>query len=522
MTTTMMKNSPPLYPPCASAGAVATATTQTPTQTQDVFNDKPSLDFQSIGHVGREVELRRLVALVEEEEHQEEEDNNDDARVKQKQSQKRQQPQPNNSKPAGILLEAESGVGKSALLKAYGQHLMAANETHRSCPPREEKAAHIPSGASSLSGRGSIVLCQAKFEERVSAAADEPFCTICVALNELLDAMLDDWMDTRTQPQELSHALSPNADILLTILPRLRDLLPRHSHTGERGEEGNVSHEGSNNNNDDDDNNTNIHNQRSPPSVGLVMDQDWRFERLRLAIRALVRYVVQQMHMTVVWLVDDIHWADADSLQVLRTLLQDTAISSTKTSRMSINRPAMRFLLVAACRPMEPYRLLRNLFHDVPRHVLKVQGVSRLDTAEVAVLLQRLLSSGQRRQHQGTEQRKKRSNVMPLAECLRDYSNGNAFVLLQYLRWLEQERLFIWDEESSQWVWNLMRVRQSLGRHLCACGEITAAFQSSSTNDAAIIVQAMVEKSIENRLPYFTQHCPPGISLFFKGGAILL
>lgn len=156
---------------------------------------------------------------------------------------------------AAVFLHGESGAGKSALLNK----LLDDSE-------------------------GDYMCAVGKFEEFVS----EPLSAILTAMNEVIEAVLKQRFERDEWTERITTALESEAAVLLSVLPRLADLLGDSKLLTRRD---------------------------SPTSV-----RDHGRDRFRLAMRTFLRAVSE--HTPVLVVLDDLQWADKESFDMLETLLQ--------------------------------------------------------------------------------------------------------------------------------------------------------------------------------------------------------
>lgn len=298
-------------------------------------------------------------------------------------------------RPASIWIEAEAGVGKSSLLQQFRESI---NE--------------------------SMCICiQGKFEER--AAASEPFAALSEAMGELVDIL----RDSPSWSLSILQALDTEWPVLKGILPVLKPLVEedRPQTAGDSPE--------------DDLENATKDRYHEQDAFGDFSAKEWRFKRFRLAFRALIRHVCQRLETSgqqLILILDDLHWICPDSLQVFKTLLRDT--------RMPAN-----FLLVAGARPLgvasEQYEQLFKFRESLlqsrtGKPLLKVISVTNLSVPEIKDRLLELLHKEKEQPSDSTLQ-----ELTELARIVRSKTNGNYFVVLQFLRLLERKgHLFFRDD----------------------------------------------------------------------------
>jgi predicted ATPase len=315
-----------------------------------------------------------------------------------------------------VVIEAESGTGKSALLDALCNELSTRG---------------VRNGKKSSTA---CYCCRGKFEERT--AASEPFAAIREAMGALF-LSLRSGKESKSgfNPEGLRKALGPDIGILISILPNLQSLLSSSDADVDNATK------------------TEDDNLVTFDGFGNITQMKWRFERLRFAIRALVRFVLQFGCVALV--LDDLHWADPDSMQIIRTLIQDT---SNTSGRQSLGC----FSFVGASRPLYGFKHLRQLTEDIPRSVLASMRLSRLSTNVIAVICCSLME---------TSKEAPTPEIIELAANLKEKTGGNAFVLFRYLRLLEEKKFIYYDDnpqdrnQQARWRWDISQIEKDGSVH---------------------------------------------------------
>lgn len=341
-------------------------------------------------------------------------------------------------KPA-IWIEAEAGVGKSWLLQRFQQTLLT-ERRNRLAPTVED-------------GTSTALTIRGKFEQR--AAASEPFAALRDAVGELVEYV--DYSLNEEQRQDwangLREILGTDMELIMIILPVLKPLLVSLEQDSQDVDEENEEAE--------------------EDPFGDYNTKDYRFVRFRLAFRAMIRFACNKLQpQSLVLILDDFHWADPDSLHVVKTIMQD-------------RRKPRNFLLVAATRPLDGYAHLLDLHRsmtasnrrgggdgsdlhrsmslsnggvggdgssrsvlsaDNTKAKLKIIGLSRLSLSEITHLLSMLLEG--------------RSDVAGLAEIVKTKTRGNCFVVMQFLRLLERSKYVFYSHQSERWEFKLNRIAQ--------------------------------------------------------------
>eukprot|EP00567_Pseudictyota_dubia_P009003 CAMPEP_0197460062 /NCGR_PEP_ID=MMETSP1175-20131217/53159_1 /TAXON_ID=1003142 /ORGANISM="Triceratium dubium, Strain CCMP147" /LENGTH=1524 /DNA_ID=CAMNT_0042995087 /DNA_START=1 /DNA_END=4575 /DNA_ORIENTATION=+ len=153
-------------------------------------------------------------------------------------------------------------------------------------------------------------------------------------------------------------------------------------------------------------------------------------------LRMLLRSTCDHSHPVVIFL-DDIHWADNVSLDLMQALAVDSEIKG--------------LILICSYRDNEVgtgHPLITHL-EDIKRsHVSITQiEVRNLDMGSITSLISDLLSLTPRL-------------TRPLAEVVFQKTCGNAFFTVQFLTTLFQEGLLHFSLESRRWEWKLNQIRE--------------------------------------------------------------
>uniref|UniRef100_A0A7S3L7F6 Orc1-like AAA ATPase domain-containing protein n=1 Tax=Amphora coffeiformis TaxID=265554 RepID=A0A7S3L7F6_9STRA len=383
------------------------------------MNDRQTkLDFSRLGHFGRSSELSQLVKLC------------------------RRRPRPSESSsptdsgddsplPNAVVIEAESGTGKSVLLNALCSELISSwSSTSSSSPPPQ---------AAGCSDNIGHFCCRGKFEERT--AASEPFD----ALRDAMDEILDDFIrqdqvlkdsggsSSSSHAERLRNALGPDLGLLALVLPKLHTILSANEETKSIKL-----------------------SKHSVPSINLenLSQLGWQFERLRFAFRSFVRYASKLK--SVILILDDLHWCDPDSLQIILTLVQDKVpVQGQHNYDNRSNARSLGFIFVGASRPLAGYECLKSHLDKLPRNRLAIMTISSMSTEGIASICRSLL------QMEGCDDR--RTAIEELASCILELTGGNTFVVLQYLRLMEQKNLIQCSDGAEGWTWDLDNIRQAGG-----------------------------------------------------------
>ena len=204
---------------------------------------------------------------------------------------------------------------------------------------------------------------------------------------------------------------------------------------------------------------------------GDMTEKEWRFERFRIAFRELIRCISR--HCPLVLIFDDLHYADRDSIELIKSVMNDTT-------------PNMKLLLICASRPVT-WRELLDIPSDhykLPNQQLSpssnrnksitVDGddtveandtlpylidLPKLTQSEIASLISELLERN--------ESNTPADDIDSLANLVQSKTGGNAFVVMHFLRRLEQKDFIYFSEETNRFelkpldkIWSAFRIKE--------------------------------------------------------------
>eukprot|EP00977_Amphora_coffeiformis_P003314 scaffold614_cov163-Amphora_coffeaeformis.AAC.7 len=322
------------------------------------------LDFAKVKHCGRHSELKRLKSMF-----------HDCCKAE---------------RPAAcsVIVQAGSGLGKTALVDTFVQQVV------------REEANCV------LVGRG-------KFEE--ATAASEPFAAIIGATNDLLHQLASSEEHT-LWTQLIKEALASDTNFLADIIPGLETLLFGKEGGGEEEEEGRQRRRPSARSTD----------SFSLDGFGDMTDKEWRFERFRLGLRALLRCI--STRKPVLFVLDDMHWAEQDSVTVIWTIMEDTF-------------PNRRLMILGASRLLQTNAHMKLMTQRIDEHLLHLMTLDVLRVKDVTKILASLFACTP-------------EEVTSLAQVVHSKSNGNTFVILQFIRISEQQGHIFYSPKDERWIWD--------------------------------------------------------------------
>lgn len=182
-----------------------------------------------------------------------------------------------------------------------------------------------------------------------------------------------------------------------------------------------------------------IGSQPSPPELPPAESQNrfhFIFEKFIRAFTQAVNPADSGLIQPLVIFLDDLQWADSASLQLIQHLL------------LLLNDPS--FLLIAAYRDQEIHftTSFHQLLVTIQNAGVLVQQIvlSPLGVTDVNQLLQDTL-------HCESEQ------SLPFAALTTQKTDGNPFLIKEFLRFLHQEQLLYFNAKQGIWQWDLQQIQ---------------------------------------------------------------
>jgi len=179
--------------------------------------------------------------------------------------------------------------------------------------------------------------------------------------------------------------------------------------------------------------------QPDVPAVG-GMEEKKRFNHI---FQAFLRVASSREHPLVMF-IDDLHWADLDSLNLLQVVMEDTLnhyllfIGAYRDNEVSATHPLMTIL--------EDIRKQDIAIHTIP--------VGNLSTRQVGEWLTDTLKNP------GGEGGKGSGEIEPFTGLVYRKTGGNAFFTIQFLKNLYENNLLRFDFKRYQWTWDLEEIEK--------------------------------------------------------------
>lgn len=275
---------------------------------------------------------------------------------------------------SSVIVEAASGLGKTALVDTFVE------QVHE----------------------GALLVGRGKFEE--ATAASEPFSAI-VGATECLLEQLSRSEERQLWIQLISEALGADTSFMCGIIPGLGRLIYG----------------------DDQLNDSPAATESfTLDGFGDMTDKEWRFERFRLGLRTLLRCL--STRKPVLFVLDDMQWAEQDSITVIWTIMEDTF-------------PKRRLMILGASRPIPANEHLHMMIQQIGTRLLSTLTLTALRVQDVANILANLFDC-------------RPAEVDSLAAEVLCKCSGNTFVLLQFLRISEQRGHIFYSNDEQKWRWD--------------------------------------------------------------------
>ncbi|HEV8625199.1 MAG TPA: AAA family ATPase, partial [Acidimicrobiia bacterium] len=157
--------------------------------------------------------------------------------------------------------------------------------------------------------------------------------------------------------------------------------------------------------------------------------------RFNLVFRQFIRTFAGPAHPLVIFL-DDLHWADAASIRLLRTLVSDP--------------DARHLLIIGAYRPeaVDPSGSLATALDALDPSSVRRIDLGPLDLDTVTELVADTVRA------RGDE------DAAPLAGLVHERTAGNPFFVNQFLRSVFEDGLLSFAADTGRWSWNLAGIRE--------------------------------------------------------------
>jgi len=229
---------------------------------------------------------------------------------------------------------------------------------------------------------------------------NEPYSVIAQAFGILIDQLLCNSQDRiQNWRERVIEAVGPNANLMIDVIPALKDLI----------------------------------GGREPTSELPAAEKRHRFN---YAFRQFVKVFSNRDHPLCIFL-DDLQWADPASLALIQSLLTDKEVS--------------HLLVVGAFRSGEETGddAVGRRVDEIARSKVPITRISlsQLDTANIRELLRDTLGCSE-------------EEAASFAALVKTKTDGNPFFISQFLSFLNNQKLVVFDFVQNRWVWDLRRISE--------------------------------------------------------------
>ena len=226
-----------------------------------------------------------------------------------------------------------------------------------------------------------------------------PYASVIQAFQSLIRQILTESESQIAQwRQELTEALGINGELITAVIPEVELIIGPQ-----------------------------------PPVVSLGPTETRN--RFNLVFQNFIRVFAQADHPLVLFL-DDLQWADPDSLKLIGTLISANDIQ--------------HLLVLGAYRDNEvdPGHPLMMMLHEAQKNSAQITDIklTPLGVQQVTALVADTLNQSP-------------ETVAPLAELVFGKAAGNPFFTSEFLKHLNQDRLIWFDPEPAEWVWEIDQIR---------------------------------------------------------------
>jgi len=233
---------------------------------------------------------------------------------------------------------------------------------------------------------------------------NRPLTGITSAFSDLCEQIIASDEEERVATA-IIDAVGEDADLITSLIPSMEDIF---------GE------------NDD------VQNKLLEESAGTVEFKT----RLHFLFRRFVAAIASDLHPLVI-LLDDLQWADADSLELLLSLATDT------------NNPATLFVLTYRDNEVKDGHALLDTLDDIQ---------SKRGSDNVDIPLDNL-SLDDVNYLVSSSLKAEKSYTFSLSQLIVSKTNGSPFWTVWFLRALYNEDILVYDFQKFQWVWDEAKIR---------------------------------------------------------------
>ncbi|MBR8833309.1 MAG: AAA family ATPase [Stigonema ocellatum SAG 48.90 = DSM 106950] len=239
-------------------------------------------------------------------------------------------------------------------------------------------------------------LIEGKFDQ---LKRDIPYAALSQAFQDLIRQILTAPEATlQTWKQQILEALEPNGQVIINVIPEIEKIIGKQ-----------------------------------PPLEQLGATESQNL--FNLLFQKFISIFGKKEHPLVIFL-DDLQWADLPSLKLIELLMRDSdsqyllIVGAYRDNEVSLTHPLMQTL--------EQIKKTGATVNNIALQPLGINHINQLIADSLSC---------------SAEESK------PLAELVKDKTQGNPFFLTQFLQFLYQENLLLFDANIGRWQWDIEQIQ---------------------------------------------------------------
>ncbi|MDF5715367.1 MAG: serine/threonine-protein kinase PknK, partial [Rhizonema sp. NSF051] len=229
---------------------------------------------------------------------------------------------------------------------------------------------------------------------------DIPYAALSQAFQDLIRQILTEPEATlQTWKQQILEALKPNAQVVIDVIPEVEKIIGKQ-----------------------------------PPleQLGATESQN----RFNLLFQKFISIFTKKEHPLVIFL-DDLQWADLPSLKLIELLMKDTdrqyllMIGAYRDNEISHTHPLMQIL--------EQIKKTDAIVNQIALQPLGIDHINQLVADSLNCSVEESIS---------------------LAKLVKGKTQGNPFFLTQFIQFLYQKKLLLFDDNINRWQWDIEQIKE--------------------------------------------------------------
>ncbi|MDX1961025.1 MAG: AAA family ATPase, partial [Leptospiraceae bacterium] len=230
---------------------------------------------------------------------------------------------------------------------------------------------------------------------------DIPYSAVIQSFQELIRQILTESEESiQTWKNDFLKALSPNAQVIVNVIPELEIILGKQ-----------------------------LPVQDLSPSESQ--------NRFNQTFKEFLKVLSTKEHPIVLFL-DDMQWADSDSLKLIQNIMSDSEISY------------LLFICSYRSNEVDSTHQLIHTLDQIEKSDCKIETLSLkvLQEEDIQKILSETFASNQ-------------GNVIELAKIIISKTDGNPFFVNEFLKSLYNESLIFFNRDSSKWEWDISKIENA-------------------------------------------------------------